>query len=97
MQERLAEFIAAQEKVAEVSVTNLRPLAGGASREIWSLDVEYDCKGERVRLPLVLRRDPSASGVQSLRRDEFILLRAAAAAGVPVPKVYWIADDPGIL
>ena len=97
MQERLAEFIAAQEKVAEVSVTNLRPLAGGASREIWSLDVEYDRKGERVRLPLVLRRDPSASGVQSLRRDEFILLRAAAAAGVPVPKVYWIADDPEIL
>jgi aminoglycoside phosphotransferase (APT) family kinase protein len=97
MQERLARFIAAQEGARSVSVTGLRQLAGGASREIWSLDAEYERDGAPVRLPLVLRRDPSASGVQSQRRDEFVLLRAAAAAGVPVPRVYWIADTPDVL
>lgn len=93
MEERLAAFISRQEGVSNVAVSGLRQLPGGASRETWSIDVECDRDGVRTTLPLVLRRDPSASGVESLRRDEFALLRAAANAGVPVPKVHWIADD----
>lgn len=97
MQSRVADFIADQERVASVAVSGLRQLPGGASREIWSLDVEYDKNGTRVCLPLVLRRDPSASGIQSLRRDEFVLLRAAEQVGVPVPKVYWVAENADVL
>jgi len=97
MQGRLAAFIGAQTGVAAVTVTGLRQLPGGASRETWSLDTEYDKDGTKVRLPLVLRRDPSASGVQSLRRDEFVLLGAAERAGVPVPKVHWIAEGADVL
>jgi len=97
MQSRLASFIAGRVGVGLVSVAGLKQLPGGASRETWSLDVEYEKDGNRVRLPLVLRRDPSASGVQSLRRDEFALLEAAARATVPVPKVYWLGDGSDVL
>jgi aminoglycoside phosphotransferase (APT) family kinase protein len=93
MQERLARFIARQVRVESVSVDNLRRLPGGASRETWSVDVAYDRSGEHVTLPLVLRRDPPSSGVQTLRREEFLLLRAAHAEGVPVPRVHWLADE----
>ena len=59
-------------------VENLRRLSGGASRETWS----FDCAGR----PLILRRDPpgTAKGAMEI---EARLLRAAAAAGVPVPEV----------
>jgi aminoglycoside phosphotransferase (APT) family kinase protein len=93
MQERLARFIAQQVGVESVRVDNLRRLPGGASRETWSVDVAYDKSGDRVTLPLVLRRDPPSSGVQTLRREEFLLLRAAHDEGVPVPAVHWLADE----
>lgn len=93
MAERIAAFIAQQEGVPAVAVSCLRQLPGGASREIWSLDVEYERDGERTALPVVLRREPSATNLQSLRSGEFALLRAAANAGVPVPKVYWVDDE----
>ncbi|HEX7407862.1 MAG TPA: phosphotransferase family protein [Candidatus Binatia bacterium] len=93
MERRLAAFIARQLGVETVTVSNLRRLPGGASREIWSLDLSYVRDGERAFLPLVLRRDPPSHPAQSARRDEFLLLQAAHAEGVPVPKVYWMADD----
>ena len=93
MEPRLAAFIAQQAGVSAVTVSGLRRLAGGASREIWSVDVSYEQNGKRVALPLVLRRDPAAAAVGAQRRDEFDLLRAAAATGVPVPKVHWLSDD----
>jgi aminoglycoside phosphotransferase (APT) family kinase protein len=96
MERRLAAFIARQVGVGPVSVSGLRKLPGGASREIWSLDVDYEHNGARVRLPLVLRRDPSAATFGA-QRHEFDLLRAAAAAGVPVPGVHWFGDDPAVL
>lgn len=93
LEERLAAFLARQLGVKEVSITALRRLPGGASREIWSLDVSYERDGARSCLPLVLRRDPPTRPAQTPRRDEFILLQAAHAEGVPVPKVHWLADD----
>ena len=95
MEQRLAAFIARQVGVDHVAVTGLRRLAGGASREIWSLDVTYARGGARVEMPLVLRRDPSAAVAGAQRRDEFDLLRAAHATGVPVPKVHWVDDGSG--
>jgi aminoglycoside phosphotransferase (APT) family kinase protein len=45
----------------------------------------------------VLRRDPAGQPVHSSRRAEFELLRVAAAADVPVPRVHWCEDDPAVL
>src|SRR5262245_24942501 len=96
--ERLRAFLAAQTGLAqaEVRISALRRLAGGASRELWSLDVELGGP-EPARLPLVLRRDPFHRAAESDRGLEFRVLRAAAEAGVPVPRVHWCCTDPGVL
>ena len=81
---------------AEVRVGSLRRLAGGASRELWSLDVELGGAAP-ARLPLVLRRDPPGRVGESDRGLEFRVLRAAAEAGVPVPRVHWCCGDASVL
>jgi aminoglycoside phosphotransferase (APT) family kinase protein len=67
------------------AVTDLTRLLGGASRETWSFTVD----GRR----LVLRRDPPGAPRAGAMRREASLLRAVAAAGVPVPEVVADADD----
>ncbi len=68
-------------------------LAGGASRELWSL--ELSLRGRR--LALVLRRDPPRRVGEGDRSLEARLLRAAAEVGVPVPRVHWCCSDPAVL
>ncbi|MFC8042604.1 phosphotransferase [Nocardia sp. NPDC057353] len=71
-----------------VPVGEPRQLTGGASRETWAFP------GER---PAVLRRDPPGHGDAARMRAEVACLRAAAAAGVPVPAVLAAGDTaPGI-
>jgi len=85
---RLAAFLAEATLSPEgdVRVTGLRRLAGGASRELWSLDAEIAVgAGSPERLALVLRRDPPGRVGEGDLPLEFRLLEAAAAAGVPVP------------
>ncbi len=68
-------------------------MAGGASRELWSL--ELSLRGHQ--LALVLRRDPPGRLGEGDRSLEARLLRAAAEVGVPVPRVYWCCGDPALL
>jgi len=98
MAERLRAFVAAQTSLepADVRVGSLRRLAGGASRELWSLDVELGGAAPS-NLPLVLRRDPPGRVGESDRGLEFRVLRAAAEAGVPVPRVHWCCEDASVL
>ncbi len=44
-----------------------------------------------------MRRDPPGHVIESSRRQEFELLRAATAAGVPVPRVLWCGGDDAVL
>lgn len=78
-----------------VVVSGLRQLPGGASRETWAF--EATLPGDPGPRRLVLRRDPGATSVDSDRAHEFRVLRAAHAAGVPVPEVYWLGDDAATL
>jgi aminoglycoside phosphotransferase (APT) family kinase protein len=97
---RLAGFVAGRAGVAAdaVRVDGLNRLAGGSSRELWSVDVEIDGPGgSSRRLELVLRRDPPGRVGEGDRSLEFRLLRAAARHGVPVPAVHWGASDPAVL
>ena len=98
MTARLRDFVAAHASLApaEVRVGALRRLAGGASRELWSVDVELG-GAVPARLPLVLRRDPPGRVGESDRGLEFRVLRAAAQAGVPVPRVHWVCSDASVL
>jgi len=82
---------------AHARVENLRRMAGGSSRQVWSLDVELGGASGPERHALVLRIDPTAAAVASrgLAADgggfrlEFRLLEEALRCGVPVPRVYW--------
>jgi aminoglycoside phosphotransferase (APT) family kinase protein len=92
--EQLAGWIVRATGEPTARVSALRPLAGGASRESWAFDLAHaDGRVEH----LVLRRDPAGRTIQGSRRQEFLILRAAAAAGVPVPAVRFCEDDASIL
>jgi aminoglycoside phosphotransferase (APT) family kinase protein len=79
---------------ARASVEGLRPLAGGSSRQVWSVDVALERAGASEKKALVLRIDPTAAkrGAQPDGGGfhlEFRLLEEARRSGVPVPRVYW--------
>ncbi len=101
MAERLGAFVAHQAGAPErsVRIEGLARLAGGASRELWSLDVVFDesAPDGPERLELVMRRDPPGRAGESDRRLEFELIRRVAATGVPVPRVHWACIQPDVL
>ncbi|MCU1427435.1 MAG: putative aminoglycoside phosphotransferase [Actinomycetia bacterium] len=75
----------------DLRIEGLRRLSGGASRETWSFDAVAP---GGARHALVLRRDPGASQIGLTDRStEYELLRAARAAGVPVPRVRLLFTD----
>lgn len=79
-----AELAAALAEVTGVpSVTGLRRLSGGASRETWA----FDADGRR----LILQRERPGGMRTAGMGTEAALLRAAAGEGVPVPAV--VATD----
>jgi aminoglycoside phosphotransferase (APT) family kinase protein len=90
----VAAYLARRLGVASVRVGRLERLPGGASRESWVVEATA---GEGAPLRFVLRRDPVGQPVNGSRRDEFALLRVAAEAGVPVPRVHWLEEDPAVL
>ncbi|MFZ0658918.1 MAG: phosphotransferase family protein [Candidatus Binataceae bacterium] len=95
--ERLARFIREQGGFAKVEIENFRRMAGGASREIWSFDAVLEKDGAKSTRGLVLRRDPGEHKIDTNRKAEFLVLRAAYREGVPVPEVLWVSDDPAVL
>jgi aminoglycoside phosphotransferase (APT) family kinase protein len=79
---------------AAARIENLSRLAGGASRELWA----FDAIGDAERHELVLRRDPKGVEDPPGRARELAVLRAAHAAGVPVPEPYWLtASGTGLV
>jgi aminoglycoside phosphotransferase (APT) family kinase protein len=100
LEQRLARFVAGEEGLApeRVRVSGLRRMAGGASREIWSLVVELSPSGQPARrLDCVLRRDPPGRTGEGDRGVEARVLRVAGEAGVPVPRVHWSCSDAAVL
>jgi aminoglycoside phosphotransferase (APT) family kinase protein len=100
MAERLAAWVAGQLGLprASVEVHGLRRLAGGSSRETWIFELEAaDGPEGEGRRPLVLRRDPPGRVGEGDRSLEFRVVRAAHAAGVPVPRVHWACADLEVL
>jgi aminoglycoside phosphotransferase (APT) family kinase protein len=79
----------------EGDVVDLDRLSGGASRETWSLVLRpTDGSADRA---LVLQRARAGATVAGPGMvGEARLVRAAAAAGVPVPEVMASGDDQGV-
>jgi aminoglycoside phosphotransferase (APT) family kinase protein len=97
MTERLRGFIRREGRFSEVRIENLRRMPGGASREIWSFDATMESDQGSVRRSMVLRRDPGQHKIDTNRRHEFLILRAAFEEAVPVPEVFWLSEDPADL
>ena len=76
------------------TVRDFRRLAGGASRVTSAFDLDVDSDSASRHRRLVVQIDRARPGAQRGRvRTEASLLRAAAAAGVPVPSVVAAAAD----
>ncbi len=91
----LATYI--QSKIPDaggVRVDRLEQISGGASRQTYRFRLSYLHEGAARERSLILRRDPSASLIDTDRRIEFAAYRAFFKTPVPVPEVLWLEDDP---
>ncbi|MGE0231468.1 MAG: phosphotransferase [Flavobacteriaceae bacterium] len=79
--------------MAEVDITDLRKMAGGASREIWSFTLGLP---GGVKRDLIVRRDPPSAEPGVMEREAF-LMRRAAGLGVPVPEIVATSFDSAAL
>jgi aminoglycoside phosphotransferase (APT) family kinase protein len=95
LRQRLQQFLSEQTNSA-VTIHELHPIPGGASRETWAVDATIAEAGSQ---PLILRRDMGSSmNPEALSRaQEFALLRLAYEQGVMVPRVRWLCDGPEVL
>ncbi|MGA0606494.1 phosphotransferase family protein [Phenylobacterium sp. VNQ135] len=76
-----------------LAVSGLERISGGASRETYRFRLSWD-GGER---PLILRRDPPASLIETERRVEFEAYRAFHGSAVPVPEMLWLEEEDDAL
>ena len=65
-----------------VEVEKLARISGGASRETY----RFDAKLASGRRPLILRRDPPGSLIETDRRSEFLALKSFHGRGVSAPE-----------
>jgi aminoglycoside phosphotransferase (APT) family kinase protein len=93
--DRLRAYLATRVPAAsDIVIERLARIGGGASRETWLVDAEWTENGGRAMWPLIIRRDPTASVLETDRRTEFTVMSAARHVPVPVPRMYWLEEDP---
>jgi aminoglycoside phosphotransferase (APT) family kinase protein len=74
-------------------IEDLRRISEGLSRENWIFEGSWTKDGETVRLPLILRRDPEGSLLETDRRTEFEVLRPLEQTPLPTPRPLWLDED----
>jgi len=94
-EDRIAAYIASRLPDArDVTVDKLFRISGGASRETYRMWLHYRAAdGSRVDRPLIMRRDPPASLIDTERQIEFAAYRAFHGGAVPVPEMLWLEED----
>ncbi len=98
MQTAIAEYLKSKlPGSAVVSINNLHRVPGGASRETWSFDAEWNEDGSPVSRGLIIRRDPDAGVLETERDIEFQVMGVAHKHGVPVPRMFWLEQDGAAL
>ncbi|MFO1198438.1 MAG: phosphotransferase family protein [Burkholderiaceae bacterium] len=81
----------------DARVEALARIFGGASRETWRFALRETLGGHEQLHRLILRRDPHASLIDTERRREFAAYRAFEDSDVPVPRTWWLEEDPAVL
>lgn len=74
----------------DVGVSQLIRAGAGSSRENWLFDATLS---DGTMLPLVLRRDPPASVVDTSRDAEVRVMQALCGTRIPVPRVRWLEES----
>ncbi len=88
---------------SEIQIHGLALMPGGASQEMWRLDVTVLGGRSQGDYQLVMRRQVGTKIYNDALEPEaeFRVLQAAYESGVPVPRPYWFASDlaghPGLL
>jgi aminoglycoside phosphotransferase (APT) family kinase protein len=85
-----------RETGGRVTVSGVRSMTGGATREAWAVDATVVRPGaaeERLALVLLLFRPGGQRAFTA--HDEVRLLRAVRAAGAPVPRPFFAGDVDG--
>ena len=94
LEESLADYIRLKiPAAAEVRVDRLEQISGGASRQTYRFRLSFSERGKAHERHLILRRDPSASLIDTDRKIEFAAYKAFFGTSVPVPEVLWLEDD----
>jgi aminoglycoside phosphotransferase (APT) family kinase protein len=95
---RLERFVTDQTGAA-AHVVAARHLTGGASRDTWALDVDFDGGLESGRQALILRRDLGGEidDAALSREQEYRVVQTAFAGGVRVARPRWLCTDPTVL
>jgi aminoglycoside phosphotransferase (APT) family kinase protein len=78
---------------ANIRIDGLRRISEGLSRENWIFEGAWEKDGQKVRLPLILRRDPEGSLLETDRRTEFEVLQPLEKAPLPTPRALWLDAD----
>lgn len=90
LREALRQLIShASSGATDIRISPLTRTSTGLSRENWVFDLDWSVKGVSARLPLILRRDPPGSLLQTDRVHELGVLNALAQSRLPVPRVRW--------
>jgi aminoglycoside phosphotransferase (APT) family kinase protein len=94
LESRLADYISHKlPRAEEVRVEELDRIFGGASRETYRFVLAWRENGEARSRPLILRRDPPGSLIETERAVEFGAYRAFHGTAVPVPEPLWLEED----
>ena len=98
MEEPLTRYLRARIPDAEdLTVSNLSRIPGGASRETWMFEASWTSAGERTTTPLIVRKDPPASLLDTDREVEYAFYSSFYGTRVPVPRMCWLEADATIL
>lgn len=89
------ETFIADETGTSVEIADMKPLAGGASRDSWAFTAVIDGEPQH----LVLRKDfPTTMNERALSREqEYRMMHAAYESGVKVARMRFQSDDPAVL
>ena len=79
--------------VSNVEVCDLSRIHGGASRETYRCTGRWVEEGAPVSRPLILRRDPEVSLIETERDLEFNAYLAFHGTGIPVPEALFLELD----
>ena len=95
MVERFKAYVARKmPQVEDVEIGDVKPIFGGASRQTYSLELNYVMKGDPVSERVILRREFESGIIETSVATECDACRAFYATDVPVPRVMWREEDP---